>query len=146
MLATVMRPVLLLAAVLSLAACANPGKGYADRHPELTPAQRRIFNTARIPSGDDVAGLTREQIKIAMGGDPTTYDKADGGDVWIYSRRKSQARDLEAPLREPNSSIDPTRSFTDTAAFDAHGDVLEKTSVFFSGDRATHARVTEEKE
>jgi len=141
-----MRFALLLAAVLSLAACANPGKGYADRHPELTPVQRRIFTTARIPSGEDVAGLTREQVKIAMGGDPTTYDKADGSDVWIYARRKSVGRDLDAPLRQPNSALDSTRSFTDTAAFDAHGDVMEKTSVFFQGDRATHARVIEEKE
>ena len=144
-----MRPVrffLLPATALLLAGCANPGAGYAQRHPELTPAQRRIFTTGRIPSGEDVAGLTRAQIRIAMGSDPAVFDQADGGDVWIYTRRIALAQSPDAPLREPNSQIDSEHSFTDSAAFERHEDLQERTSVFFQGDRATHARVTEERQ
>jgi hypothetical protein len=139
---------LLAATALALAACANPGSGYASRHPELTPAQRRIFQTARIPQGDDVAGLTREQVKIAMGGDPATFDKSNGDDVWIYVRKKAVARDGgsgDDVGREPNSSMNSTSSFTDAEGFGPRMDIDEKTSVFFHGDRATRAQVTEER-
>ena len=140
-----MRLFLLLAAALTLAACTTTAQRYAAGQPGLTPAQRRIFQTGRIPAGEDVAGLTRAQIRIAMGRDPSTYDQSDDGDVWIYTRKVSLGRPLDAPGREPNSSMQSTTSFTDTAAYDEHGDVDEKTAITFQGDRAIRARITEEK-
>lgn len=143
------RHLFLLAASFALAACASPGGGYVTSHPELTPAQRRIFATGKIPAGEDVAGLTREQVRIAMGADPTTFDKFNGDDAWVYVRKKAVARNPHDPGddtgREANSSMNSTRSFTDSEGFGPRMDVDEKTTIYFHGDRATRAQITEEK-
>jgi hypothetical protein len=129
----------------SLVSCANPGKSYATSHPELSPAHRQIFSRAEIPSGDAVAGLTRAQVKIAMGRDPDTYDKVGNEDAWIYVRKKGVGRESFDDLgRSGSGSMEDSRSFTQSSDFSPRVDVDVKTTVFFAGDRATHAQVTEE--
>ena len=38
-----------------------------------------------IPDGDAVAGMTREQVQIAMGHEATQYTKVDGHDAVSYT-------------------------------------------------------------
>ena len=141
-----MKPLLLilLAAVASLAGCANPGSSYAAKHPELSPAHRQILLRAKIPSGDAVAGMTREQVKLAMGSDPTTFDKIGAEDVWIYVRKKGVGRGSFDDERSGSSSMGSSLSFTESADFSPRVDVDLKTTIFFQGDRATHAQTTDE--
>lgn len=130
----------LAAAALILAACANPGAGYASKHPELSAAHRQILARGEISSGDAVAGMTREQVKLALG-EPTSYDKIDGEDVWVYARKTSAGReDFDDLERSGSGTMDQTRSFTQRADFSPHADVEKRTMVFFTGDRATHAQ------
>lgn len=140
------RLLIIFAAAGWLTACANPGASYAAKHPELTPAQRQILARGKIPSGDAVAGMTREQVKIAMGGDPTTFDKVGDEDVWIYAHKKAVGQESFEELNQSGSArMESTHSFTQAGHFAPRVDVEVKTSIFFQGDRATHAQSMEDK-
>jgi outer membrane protein assembly factor BamE (lipoprotein component of BamABCDE complex) len=116
-------------AVAGLAGCANPGQIYANKHPELTPAQRSIMSRGVIPTGDEVAGLTRAQIKLAMGGDPTTFDKIDGEDVWIYTHKKMVGNAaFDDSQRQSGTSMEDNHSFSPTEALGPRSDVEMKTT------------------
>ncbi|MGB8168931.1 MAG: hypothetical protein WCF18_15645 [Chthoniobacteraceae bacterium] len=137
-------PFVLLAAVALLVGCANPGSTYAAKHPELPPAHRQILMRGKIPNGDAVAGMTREQVKVAMGGDPTTFDKVSNEDVWIYARKKAVGQESFEDLgRSGSSRMENTHSFTQSDDFSPRVDVEMKTTIFFQGDRATHVQSTE---
>jgi len=136
-----------LFSICALTGCVSQGQSYASKHPELSPAQRQILVSGKIPSGDAVAGLTRAQVKLAMGGDPATFDKINGEDAWVYVHKKAVARDAseDAGHAAPSSSFDSNRSFTEAENFGPRTDVDVKTTIFFQGDRATHTQTTEEK-
>lgn len=135
----------LLASALLLGACANPGSSYASKHPELPAAHRQILLRGKIPSGDAVAGMTRAQVKLAMGSDPTTFDKINGEDAWIYVRKKAVGREsFEDLSRSGSSSMENTHSFTESTDFSPRVDIDLKTTIYFQGDRATHAESTGE--
>ena len=124
---------------------ANPASSYASKHPELSPAQRQILTTGKIPNGDEVAGMTREQVKMAMGREPDTFDKINGEDAWVYVQKKAVARKpTEDVGHTPSSSFNGAQSFTEAEGFGPRVDVDVKTTVFFVGDRATRALSTEE--
>jgi hypothetical protein len=142
------RPLLLLTAI-ALAGCANARQTYVSKHPELSPDQRQLFVSGKIPVGNAVSGLTRDQVALVMGGDPTSYDKAEGEDVWVYRRDKpvEKSPDEAVPSTQNSSNFagspglqspdDPSpRSVTDTVIV---------TKIFFKGDRATHAQKYEDK-
>jgi hypothetical protein len=138
------RRILLLLAGMAVAGCANPGQSYVSNHPELSAAHRQILTTGKIPSGDAVAGLTRDEIRLAMGGPPAVFDKFNGQETWSYVKKNT------APLDSMPSGSDSsgTRSrSTDLRPElgDADLNVNVKTTIFFQGDRATHAEVTREK-
>ena len=140
------RHLAILAAVIGLAACANPGSSYAAKHPDLPSAHRQILLSGKIPSGDAVAGMTREQVKLAMGGDPTTFDKLGNEDVWIYARKKAVGTgSLDDRDYSTNSNREGTQSFTQSNDFAPRIDVELKTSIFFQGGRATRALNSEER-
>ncbi len=129
-----------------LTSCANQGQSYLKAHPELSPAHRQIFVRGEIPSGDAVAGLTREQIKLAMGRDPATFDKANGEDVWVYSRKQMVGNSsFDGNARGGSARMENDHSFSPTEDLGPRMDVEVKTSIYFQGDRATHAQVTEER-
>ena len=131
-----------------LASCTNEGQIYAKKHPELSPEHRRIMASGKIPDGTAVAGLTREQIRIAMGVDPYTIDRDGQEDVWIFSHKKAVSTDLEAAKTPADSGVlDRTHGYgeTNTEENAPRMDVDVKTSVYFSGNIATHARTVEEK-
>jgi len=121
------------------AGCATttPGQVYAKQHPELTEAQRKIFLDGQITEGDDVKGLTKEQIRIALHSDPAQFDRIDGMEAWVFIKPpagptldelRSGAAGL--PAGSSNSAIEDTR--------DKRG---KRTTVLFEGDRAVRATI-----
>src|SRR3569623_2003040 len=77
--------------LLALAGCANEAQTYISQHPSLSPEHREILTRHKVPAGFAVAGMSREEVRMALG-DPTTYDKVNGEDAWIYVRQKAVAR------------------------------------------------------
>ena len=72
-----------LFAAFFVAGCSTQGSSYAKSHPELSPLHRQILTTGEIMGGNAVDGMTKEQVELAMGS-PTTLEKIDGQDAWIY--------------------------------------------------------------
>jgi hypothetical protein len=133
---------------IALAGCANSRQTYVSKHPELTPAQRQLFVSGRVPSGDSVAGLTRDQVAIILGNNPDSFDKANGEDVWVYRKNKPvESSPDNAP--PPSASTSNFRDAPQLASPDSpsHGpsDTIVVTKVFFKGDIATHAQTSEER-
>ena len=99
-------PALSAALLCLLSGCASEAQSYARAHPELTPAQRRMMNTGKIPDGTAVPGLTKTQVHLIMGGDPTTFDKADDLDMWVYSHKKAVAMNPRLATGPSDSTLD----------------------------------------
>ncbi len=135
---------LLLLSILT--GCTSPGRTYASKHPELSAEHRQIFVSGKIPNGTAVAGMTHDEVKMAMAGDPDTLDRIDGEEAWVYKRKKLVATEFTGP---GDSASNSTSRRTDSlSAIDNTGpqmDVISKTTIFFRGDRATHAEVSEDK-
>ena len=139
--------VIVLFALCFFSGCATPGSSYASAHPGLSPAHRQILIAGRIPSGDTVAGMTHEQVTIAMGRAPSTFDKIDGQDVWIYVRSKSAELNVRDDFGYTSgSSFSSHRNFTKPEDIGPRADPKVKTTIFFQGDRATRAQVIEERQ
>jgi outer membrane protein assembly factor BamE (lipoprotein component of BamABCDE complex) len=136
-----------VAALCLLAACTNEGQIYAKKHPELNPVQRRILATGIIPDGAAVAGLTRDQIRMAMGTDPYTFDRVGDEDTWVFSHKKAVARDPVFANSPADSVLDKAHGYTETETDQntPRVDVDVKTTVYFEGNIATHAHTIEEK-
>jgi hypothetical protein len=144
---------LTFAILCTLAGCANPGMNYADAHPNLSPEHRRIMLTGKIPDGADVAGLTKEEIRLAEGADPDQFTKVDGMDAWVYIRQHSRnvsANDLAGHEGRGggehggsswgNHEPEPGN----TAEMETEKGSLT-TTIIFQGDRAIRAQVSREK-
>ena len=136
-------PLLLAALGCTFAGCASPGQTYARQHPELPAPQLQILKTGKIPDGTAVAGMTQEQVKLAMGVEPAQYTKVDGQDAWVYVHKKLSTTGItstnDVGINHHDSrnqkSLEEGESHTptDQAQF--------KTVVYFQGDRATRAEV-----
>jgi hypothetical protein len=128
-----------------LASCTTPGQAYVRKHPELPAAHRQILASGKIPSGDAVAGLTHDEVRLAMNGAPATFDKINGEEAWIYLRKNTLPPDsIEAPRTPAGSSLNTHDAFSAPApGLDVDG--MVKTTIFFQGDRATHADISQEK-
>ena len=97
-----------------------------------------------MPTGDAVAGMTHDEVKLAMHGYPTTFDRINAEEAWVYVTKKAVAttdRDLDATT----SSNGKPEPFSASDNPGAEKNINVKTTVFFQGDRATHAETTEEK-
>lgn len=130
---------------LLLASCTTPGQSYVGKHPELSAAQRQILSSGKIPSGDAVAGLTHDEVRLAMNGAPAIFDKIDGQEAWTYLRKNTLPPDsIEAPRAPAGSSLNTHDAFSaPNPGLDVDG--MVKTTIFFQGDRATHADISQEK-
>ncbi|MEP6668783.1 MAG: hypothetical protein ABJF10_06510 [Chthoniobacter sp.] len=134
---------LLLAATLALAGCASPAQTYAQQHPELSAKQLEILNTGKIPDGDAVAGMTREQIQLAMHQEPTQYTKVDGQDAWVYVVKKLSAMNLTM-ANDATFNRQDNRSRHSLAEEENHApndQPTTRTTVYFQGNVATRAEV-----
>jgi len=116
----------------------TPGQAYAKQHPELTEAQRKIFLDGLIPDGDDVKGLTKEQIRIAMHSDPAQFDRIDGMEAWVFVKPPVGATLDE--LRSGAAGLAPGSS--NSAIEDTRDKRGKKTTVLFDGGRAVRATVS----
>jgi outer membrane protein assembly factor BamE (lipoprotein component of BamABCDE complex) len=131
---------------LLVASCTTPGQSYVSKHAELSAAHRQILATGKIPSGEAVAGMTHEQVRLAMNGAPATFDKINGEEAWIYLRKNTVVTDtIEPPRAAAGSSLDNHEPFSSPASTGLETDGMVKTTIFFQGDRATHADVSKEK-
>lgn len=133
-------PFLLLLAAVIVAGCATPAQTYIAKHPELSPAQQKIMKTSVIPDGRAIAGMTKDEIRLAMGADPAQFTRIDGVEAWVYVREKtngtaSSSDDYDHP------SLQTTGGLFDGPAYR----ITVHTTIFFEGDRATRADVSEEK-
>ena len=136
--------VLAMSAVLCLPGCSTPGAAYAREHPELSPVHRQILVTGRIPGGVAAEGMTKEQVKAAVG-NPRQREPVDGGEVWIFMHERS----LDVSPRDDagvafGSGPDRQRNFTETASLGPRPAVIEKARVFFRGDRVAQVQITQE--
>jgi outer membrane protein assembly factor BamE (lipoprotein component of BamABCDE complex) len=86
--------------------------------------------------------MTKEQVGLAMGS-PATFLKINGDDAWVYVHQ--QYVDI-SPRSDSNSTygsgFNSQRNFTETAKLGPRPSIYEKTTIFFRGDRASHARIT----
>ena len=128
-----------------LSSCASEAQSYARAHPELTPVQRKMMNTGKIPDGTAVAGLTKTQVHLIMGGDPMTFDKADDLDLWVYSHKKAVATTPRLATGPSDSTLDMHGMSPSNEANAPRTDVDVKTTIYFQGDVAVRAQTVEEK-
>jgi hypothetical protein len=140
----------LIAACLS--GCATPGQTYVSQHPELSAEQRKIFLAGKIANGDAVAGLTREQVRLIMGRDPTQFTKANGEDAWVWVREEMPVTGhFEEQMGAERGGIGrdaggggASQYGPEAASNSATKDMLPvRTTVYFQGNRATRAEVSE---
>ncbi len=133
----------LLAALLSsvvFSSCASSGKSYADSHPSLTAEQKNIVVKGKIPDGSAVAGMTKEDIRATMRGDPSQFTTVNGTEAWVYVRDSDDGPSLAPEMQNTSPGHmggDPTVS---AAEMDA-GLVKVHTTVLFENGRATRAEV-----
>lgn len=137
--------VLALAATLLCAACTSSQQTYVAHHPELSPEQKKMIVLGKITDQAAVAGMTREQICLAMGGEPSQLTKINGEDAWVWLKSKPpELADFREPDRTNTGSGNMSRpqQFMDEPEPAARPKM--RTTVFFDGDKATHVDVTEE--
>jgi hypothetical protein len=133
---------LTVALACALIGCASRGQTYAQQHPELSAAQRQIFATGKIPDGAAVAGMTREQVQLAMGMDPAQYTKIDGQDAWVFVSKKLSPMPLTTTRADFQGPDNRNRSLMDEPDNQApQNQAQTKTTVIFSGERAVRADV-----
>jgi outer membrane protein assembly factor BamE (lipoprotein component of BamABCDE complex) len=128
---------IVVVAVFCVSGCSSPGSQYAKAHPELSPTHRNILITGRIPGGDAVEGMTKEQVKLAMG-NPTKSETVNGQDVWIYVNDTgfSFVADNQSNLTSSPSHADPGSRLLTT----------ETMTIYFQGDHATVTRISQGEE
>jgi outer membrane protein assembly factor BamE (lipoprotein component of BamABCDE complex) len=132
-------PILLLACILS--GCTTPGQTYAKQHSELPPKQLEFLKTGKVPDGDAIAGMTREQVQIAMGIEPTQYAKIDGHDAWVYVRKKLGTNGVVPNVSEMDHEDrrNSTGSMLGSLDASAQNQGQVRTTIYFDGNVVTHA-------
>ena len=113
--------------------------------PHFPPAAAR--RTVQPPFTDAVAGLTKEQVKLAMGGGPTIFDKEGADDVWIYVRKESVMTNTSGDVGYiASSSLGSGENMSRGPVFTSGSEAEVRTTIFFKGDRATNARTLRERQ
>jgi outer membrane protein assembly factor BamE (lipoprotein component of BamABCDE complex) len=141
-----MKPVCLsvFLTILCFSGCSTPGSQYAKAHPELSAAHREILINGEIPGGVAVEGMTKEQIRLAIG-DPTRLDTLNGQSVWVYVRQRfvDISPDKDSASQFGSGSFSQ-QNFTEKTNVGPRPSIKEVTTVFFNGDRATRAQLSRE--
>jgi len=132
--------ILLTSFGILLSGCATDRQIYVNNHPELSPDAKKIILAGKIKFGDKVAGMTKEQVRAAMGSDPDQFDTENGEDAWIWLNAKVSRRS------EPNPSDtlakDGGAGATHHFSEPGEDDVKTKVTVFFKDNVATHLNVS----
>ena len=138
-------PAFIAAVALScLAGCAGPRVAYAKSHPELSPAHRQILLSGKIPAGMAASGMTKEQVKLAVGS-PKRLEQTPAGDVWAYvHERFLDVSPADDPGTAYGTGPNAQRNFTETANLGPRPSVKEVARVYFRGDHATHVQIGRE--
>jgi len=126
----------LMTAFLS-AGCQTPGAAYVKQHPELSPQQRQIFIDKKVTDVLAVAGLTKEQIRAALG-EPAQFDTIEGEEAWIYSRSSQTGVSRLGVAGGELGGMAPPQQSAGTKS----GNV--RTTIFFDGDQAVRAVLANE--
>ncbi len=135
--------------VAVLPGCATPAQNYVRRHPELSAEQRKIFEAGKIPNGDAVAGLTREQVRLIVGRDPTQFTTVNGQEAWVWVKEQMPTTgqfEEQMGAERGGAGRDAGGLGTSQHGFQAAGNSTSKalrTTVYFQGNRATRAEVAE---
>jgi hypothetical protein len=134
----------LLLAACFISGCGTPGQAYAKQHPELSPTQLQILKTGKVPDGDAIAGMTREQVQLAMGVEPAQYTKVDGHDAWVYVRKNLVATPLTTNSTPEIDRQDNRNkgSMLDSLNQTPQNQEQTKTTIIFDGNVATRAENT----
>lgn len=131
--------------ILCLQGCSTPGSQYAKAHPELPPSHRQILSTGEVPGGIAVAGMTKDQIRLAKG-NPTRLETLNGQDVWVYIHKKLPDMTSQGDRSSPFSSgMSSQHAIAETANLGSRHTVNELTTIFFEGDRATYTQLSRER-
>jgi outer membrane protein assembly factor BamE (lipoprotein component of BamABCDE complex) len=117
--------------------CQNPGAEYVKQHPELSPQQRQIFVEKKVTDVQAVAGLTKEQIRRALG-EPTQFDNIEGTEAWVYMRSRQSGLSRLGVAGGDLGGMAPPQGAGGTN----EGNV--RTTIFFDGDQAIRATVANE--
>jgi len=121
--------------ILCISGCSTPGSRYANAHPELSLAHRRILVNGKMPAGTAVQGMTKEEVKIAIGA-PAKTMKQNGQEVWVYTTGTSS---LFVSDSDPNS----VSNTMNLGNFENSPIPTQTTSIYFIGNRATFAKIEE---
>ncbi len=135
--------VLLLAFVASLSGCATPQQAYVNQHPELSAEHRKIIAAGRLVDHAPVAGMTREQIRLTMGVDPTQVTSINGEDAWVWVKKRGDSLTL---MDESDHGGSPGAGSFSGLPRDSEPEtkkpMIIRTTVFFHGNLATRVDVT----
>lgn len=134
-----------LAAAL-LTGCATPRQEYINHHPQLSAEHRRILLAGKLIDRDPVAGMTKEEIRVTMGIDPTQATTINGEEAWVWVKRKPQPLpEFDDSSRSSSGMGSGSFSNLPRESDEAPGKKVNlRTTVFFQGDLATRVDVTEE--
>ena len=151
-----LRNLLLLAApgllAVLLPGCSTPGAAYASQHPELSAEQRKMFQSGKIATGGPVAGLTGEQIRLIMGRDPAQFTKENGEDAWVWVQPgllpmagpvEEQMGAERGGVGRDSGARGSSQYGTEVSANSVGARSPQRTTVYFRGNRATRAVVTD---
>ena len=134
---------LLVVSALLAAGCTSPRQDYVSQHPELTAEHRKIMLSGQLTDHAPVAGMTRDQIQLAMGVEPAQYTKVDGQDAWVYVTKKLSPMNL-SDANDATFNHQDNRSRHSLAEGESHAPSDQptvKTTVYFQGNVATKADV-----
>jgi hypothetical protein len=144
-----------LAALGLLAGCVSAGQAYVKKHAELSPEHRKMILTGKVPAGEAVAGMTKEEVRLAMGKDPAQFTTIDGVYAWVYANEKGTENKPEGHHRgggkggggghggKSSKSPDETANQSQGESSEQSGHGPMQTTIFFNGDRATKVVRTE---
>lgn len=135
-----------IAAATFLISCTTPAQKYAAANPDLSSEHRAILQAGKIPDGLAVAGMTKEQVRLAMGKSPTQFTTINGVDAWVYAK-ESDTQELalrNAEITGLQGKPGSTGAPNETQSTTPHVKTSSKTIIFFHGDHAIRADVSRE--
>jgi hypothetical protein len=125
--------------------CTTQQQAYVNQHPQLSADHRRIIAAGKLVDRDPVAGMSRVEIRLTMGVDPTQMTRINEEDAWVWVKRKLSP--LATAQATERSGSPGAGSFSNLPRDTEEGPdpkVNTRTTVFFQGNLATRVDVTEE--